>query len=183
MALLKDLEQELHDYLADTHALEKSVELHLGALASTTKDRETRAALQDHQALTREQIARLEARLDAHNLGRPRLKDTSRQFTVLVKALNALLRDDKPAQNARDVFVTEHLEIAAYELLERLALRAGDAETARVARQNAAEEAAMASFVAANWDRVIDEVLEEEGWSAQVPERGRYSNMPAAPPT
>ena len=53
--------------------------------------------------------------------------------------------------------------IAAYQLLERLAEKAGDTETAEVARQNRADEEEMARRIDASWDRTLDLTLEENG--------------------
>ena len=53
------------------------------------------------------------------------------------------------------------MEIAAYQLLERLAEKAGDQETAEVARQNRADEEEMASRIDQSWDRTLDLTLEE----------------------
>jgi ferritin-like metal-binding protein YciE len=58
------------------------------------------------------------------------------------------------------------MEIASYELLERVAQRAGDVQTAKVARENREEEEVMARNIAAMWDAVVDRSLEEEGVKA-----------------
>lgn len=90
-----------------------------------------------------------------------------RQMESVVSALMKggvdMVRGDKPSQNLRDGFVIEHLEIAAYETLERLAVRAGDSKTASVARRNRADEVAMARKLAARWDRALELTLSDAG--------------------
>jgi ferritin-like metal-binding protein YciE len=46
-------------------------------------------------------------------------------------------------------------------MLERVAKKAGDKETAAVARGNREEEEAMARSINARWNKIVD--LEEEG--------------------
>jgi ferritin-like metal-binding protein YciE len=74
-----------------------------------------------------------------------------------------MARQEKAGRNARDGYATEHLEIASYQLLERVAQAAGDEETAEVARQNRKDEEAMAKKIESNWDRFAELSLQEAG--------------------
>jgi ferritin-like metal-binding protein YciE len=55
------------------------------------------------------------------------------------------------------------MEIASYELLKRIAERAGDTETVTACDEILAEERAMADTIAANWDRLAELSLRESG--------------------
>jgi ferritin-like metal-binding protein YciE len=160
------LRAKLIDYVQNVHALEQNVLLMLDSMIVTTKDEEIVRLLKRHKEESRRQQERLGERLKALG-GGPGLASVGKDLAAIaaaqVKGIADLWRSDKPVQNARDAFVTEHLEIAAYEMLERLAERAGDSETAAVARQNRAEEEAMAQRIAENWDRFLDLALAEQG--------------------
>ncbi len=159
----KDIQDKLISYIRDAHAMEKNVEQMLGSMISTTNDESIRARLETHRGETTQQAERLAERLEALGASPSKVKDVGAILGAFGSGLQEMVRADKPGKNARDGFVTENLEIAAYELLERLAQRAGDQETAQVARQNREEEEIMRDFFASNWDRVIDLTLEEEG--------------------
>jgi ferritin-like metal-binding protein YciE len=55
------------------------------------------------------------------------------------------------------------MEIASYELLRRIAEKAGDEETATAAKEIVLEERDMAGLIASNWDKFAELSLREEG--------------------
>ena len=155
------LQQKLIDYIEDAHALEQNVSRMLDSMISTTDDPEISQMLKHHKEETERQEQRLRERLDALGAGTSSRKQAQSIVSALLKGTADQVRGDQAGKNARDGYVTEHMEIAAYQLLERLAQRAGDTETAEVARQNRAEEEAMVRKIDANWDRFLDLTLAE----------------------
>jgi ferritin-like metal-binding protein YciE len=155
------LQQKLVDYIEDAQAMEQNVSTMLTSMISTTEDPEIKEMLEHHKEETEHQESRLRERLDALGAGTSTRKQAQTVAAALVKGATDVARGDQAGKNARDGYTTEHMEIAAYQLLERLAQKAGDTETAEVARQNRAEEEAMAQKLDANWDRFLDLTLAE----------------------
>ncbi len=162
------LRRKLVEYVQNVHAMEQNILLMLDSIILTTEDPNLTAMFREHKEETRRQERRLNERLKA--LGGLNLTSTGKDIaaiaTAQAKGVADLWRADKAVRNARDAFVTEHLEIAAYEVLERLAERADDPETVRVARESRAEEEAMAQRIASNWDGFLDLTLANEGLDA-----------------
>ena len=160
---MADIQSKLTEYVSDAHAMEMNVLRQLDSMISATKDPQMRADLEHHKEETQRHIERLERRLEAHGTSSSAFKDAGAQAAAFFKGMTDMIRSDRPGKLARDGYVTEHLEIASYELLERMAERAGDAETAAAARDNRADEQAMAQKIAASWDKAVDLTLAEEG--------------------
>ncbi len=171
------LQEKLVDYIQDAHAMEQNVITMLQSMISTTDDAFIRGQLEDHLHETEQQEVRLKHRLEELGETGSARKQAQVLAGGLFKGLADQFRGDKAGKNARDAYVTEHLEIAAYELLERLAQRAGDDATAALARQSCAEERAMAHLIEANWDRYIDLTLAENGIDAPPRAAGGLSAL------
>ncbi len=161
------LQQKLLDYVQDAHAMEQNVSRMLDSMISTTPDPKIKEMLRHHKQETEEHERRLRERLDALGAGTSTRKQAQTIATALMKGVGDMARTDKPGKNARDGFVTEHMEIAAYHLLERLAKKAGDERTAEVARQNRADDEAMARKIHSNWDRFLELTLATPGVLAE----------------
>ena len=156
------IDEKLIEALEDAHALEASVLRMLDSMQATTTDPVVLKLLAKHQTETEQHEERLRKRLDKIAGGRSRKKDLVTQVGALMKGFGDLARSDKPMKNARDGFMVEHLEIATYELLERLAVLAGDKQTAEICRRNRADEVRMAAAIAENWDRFLELTITEE---------------------
>lgn len=161
-----DLREKLVDYIQDAHAMEQNVLRMLDSMIATTTDTEVVAQLQRHRGETERHEELLRGRLDALGVGTSTVAEAAAVAGAMVKGVGDRVRADKPGKNARDGYVTEHVEIAAYELLERLAERAGDTETAQVARTIRRDEESMARWIAERWDKFLDLTLAEAGLPA-----------------
>ena len=157
------LQQKLVDYIQDAHALEQNVLQMLNSMAATTQDDEILQEIEHHKMETERHEQLLRERLEALGASASIRKESQSLVGALLKGAADQVRGDKAGKNARDAFVTEHVEIASYELLERLAQRAGDEETAEIARRIRADEEAMARKIASRWDKFLDLTLAEEG--------------------
>lgn len=157
------LEEQLIKHIDEAHAMEQNVLRMLDSMISTTDDPSILDALEHHKMLTHGHVDKMAARLRAHGASPSAVKQVGGVLGALAKIPVDLVRGEKPGRNARDGFATEHLEIASYELLRRVAQKAGDEETAQVAKDIIAEEQQMADLIAENWDVFVELSLKEEG--------------------
>ena len=157
------IEEKLVEYIDDAYAMEQNVLRMLDGMIGTTKDPQMKRALERHKKQTEKQAERLEECLREHGATPSAVKEAGGIMGALMKGVVDMARGDKAGRNARDGFATEHMEIASYQMLERVAKKAGDKRTADVARQNREEEEAMARSINAKWNKIVDQSLREEG--------------------
>jgi len=120
-------------------------------------------ALEHHSLQTERHVELMEQCLAAHGESPATVRQIGGVLGALAKLpLDVTLRE-KAGRNARDAYATEHLEIANYELLSRIAEKAGDQATATIAREIIEEERAMADVIAGSWDRLALLSLRDEG--------------------
>jgi len=163
IAPMDELKAQLIKHIDEAHAMEQNVLRMLDGMISTTDDPEILDALEHHKVQTQGHADRMADRLEAHDATPSTVKQIGGVLGALAKMPLDLVRGEKAGRNARDGYATEHLEIASYELLRRIAQKAGDEATAQAAQQIIAEEAAMAKIIEEHWDRFAELSLQEEG--------------------
>lgn len=116
-----------------------------------------------HEDATRAHERRLRERLDALGSGRSRPREIGLGAAAEVRAALGRAGGQNYGANARDAFVFEHMEIATAGLLELLAERAGDEETAKLARECRSDDEEMAETIRGNFPNVLSLMLASEG--------------------
>jgi ferritin-like metal-binding protein YciE len=150
-------------HIDEAIAMEESVKRMLDGMIAAMDDPQVIDLLEHHKHETEQQSERLRRRLEAHGATPSMVREAGGILGALAKLPLDLVRSEKAGRLARDAYATEHMEIASYHLLERVARRAGDEETAEIARQNRAEEEAMARKLDELWDLFAEQSLREEG--------------------
>jgi ferritin-like metal-binding protein YciE len=162
---MSDLNSELVKHIDEAYAMEQNVLRMLDGLISTTTDEEIVRELEHHKVQTEGHAERMKSALGRHGSTPSVVREVGGIMGALMKLPLDLVRSEKAGRNARDGYTTEHMEIAAYELLSRIADRAGDTQTAADARAIIAEEREMAATIEQNWDRFVELSLAEAGVS------------------
>src|SRR4051812_35973684 len=158
-----DLKEQLVKHLTDCHSIEVQALVQMKAAPKLAGDETLAKIYEEHEQETEEHKRLVEERLAAYDASRSLVKDVAGGVTAVPFVLFAKFQPDTPGKLATHALSYEHMEHAAYELLERLARRAGDEETAAVARRIADQELAMAERVEASFDRTVELSLEDKG--------------------
>jgi ferritin-like metal-binding protein YciE len=162
----EDIGKELDKYLADAHAIEAQAIQLLDKGSSIAGSAELSAAYAEHLNETHEHQSLIKGRLDARGAGPSRAKDAGLSLGALNWGGFFGAQPDTPAKLAGFSYAFEHLEIASYELLRRVAHRAGDAETVAIAERILAQERAAAERIHSLFEPALDAALGAQGVGA-----------------
>jgi ferritin-like metal-binding protein YciE len=153
------IDEQLTKYLTDAHSIEEQALVQMRLAPRIAGDPVLAAIFREHWAETGSHERRTRERLEAHGAAPSKLKEAVMKAGGLGFALFATSQPDTPGKLVAHAYSYEHLELASYELLVRVAERAGDEETADAGRAIRDEEAAMAQRLADNFDRAAEASL------------------------
>lgn len=161
-----DLGEQLNKYLEDAHAIESQAIQLLEKAPKLAGHDALAQAFEEHLSETREHQRVVEERLTARH-GRPsRMKDAALRLGALNWGGFFAAQPDTPAKLAAFAYAFEHLEIASYELLMRVAERVEDRETVHMAEGILIEERAAADKLHDLFGHALEVSLQEQGVAA-----------------
>jgi ferritin-like metal-binding protein YciE len=155
----RTFQEQITKYLGDAHAIEEQALPQVKAGPKIARDPVIADAFERHIGETEDQKRRIEERLEGLGSAPNKVKDVAGTLSGPAFVLFAKVQPDTPGKLVSHAYSYEHMELAAYELLSRVARRANDDETAALARSIASQERDMANRLE-EWDRVVDAALE-----------------------
>jgi ferritin-like metal-binding protein YciE len=158
----RPIDEQLIKYLTDAHSIEAQALAQMRAAPDLAGDPELADAFRAHLTETERHEELVRERLEAHGTAPSKLKDVVMAAGGKGFVLFARSQPDTTGKLTAHALSYEHLELASYELLARVARRAGDEETARVAERIRDEEAAMADRLEGLTDRAVEAALREK---------------------
>jgi ferritin-like metal-binding protein YciE len=159
----EDIQEQLVKHLTDAHSIEEQALTQMRRAPAIAGDSELATAFQRHLPETETQERRVRERLAAHGAEPSTLKDLAGKAGGIGMVMFARFNPDTPGKLVSHAYSYEHMEVAAYELLARVAERAGDHASVAVAREIADEEREMARRLEANFDRAVAASLRDQG--------------------
>src|SRR5205823_14463384 len=147
------------------HAIEKQAIQLLERAPDASDDTQLADIFAEHLRETREHQRLIAERLAARGGDTSTLKDVAMRSGGLSWATFFESHPDTPGKLVAFAYAFEHLEIAAYEELKRVAARVEDTDTVRVADEILTQERAAAATLASSFDHAAAAALEAVGVS------------------
>jgi ferritin-like metal-binding protein YciE len=151
----EEIEELLVTYLKDANAMEHQSLQTLEAAVKVAGDPQLEALYKGHVRETAEHVSIVEGLLEEHDSSGSKLRDLAARATALGIGLGVAAQPDTPAKLLTVAFAFENFEIASYELLRRVAERAGDSETVGAVDRILVNERQAAEKLAASYDLAL----------------------------
>jgi ferritin-like metal-binding protein YciE len=155
----RDAKDQLVKYLTDAHSIEEQALAQLRSAPDLAGTPELAAVFAEHLRETEDQERAVRERLEQLGATPCRVKDVVMAAGGKGFVLFARLQPDTPGKLAAHAYSYEHLELAGYALLRRVAERAGDEVTVALAERIGEQERAMAERLAARFDDTVEASL------------------------
>jgi ferritin-like metal-binding protein YciE len=158
-----DLDEQLNRYLADAHAIEAQAITLLDKRRGIADAPALARAFNEHLQETYNHQRWADERLEARGGSPSWLKDAAMRLGALNWGGFFAAQPETPGKLAVFAFAFEHLEIAGYEQLRRVADRVGDRATVVLAERILEQERSAAATIAKLFDTAAAASLEEVG--------------------
>jgi ferritin-like metal-binding protein YciE len=150
------IDEQLLKHLTDAHAIEEQSLSLLRRARRACDASDLREIYEQQLSLAEVHRALLRERLEAHGTKSSAIKDAAMRLGALNWGLIYQAQPDTPGKATVFAFALTHLKIAAYELLKRVAIQAGDEATVAMTVRVLADEQAGASRLRASFDRAVE---------------------------
>jgi ferritin-like metal-binding protein YciE len=155
--------EQLTKYLTDVHSIEEQAVAQMRIAPRLAGSPDLARAYSEHLRETEEHERLVREQLERRGAKPSTVKDVAGRFGGWGMVVFARVNPDTPGKLAMHAFSYEHMELAAYELLRRLADRAQEPAVAEMASTIGAQERAMADRLDKRWDAAVDASLREKG--------------------
>ena len=170
----RTFDEQLVKYLTDAHSIEVQALEQMRFAPRIAGDPDLARIFAEHFTETEEHERLVRSELERRDAGPSLVKDVAGRAGGWGMVLFAKLNPDTPGKLTMHAHSYEHMELAAYELLRRIAERGGDTAAAELARRIGADERAMADRVAERWDLAVEASLREKDAEATRDEIVKY---------
>jgi ferritin-like metal-binding protein YciE len=154
--LSRDLRDELVKFLRDAHGMEQQSLQTLQAAVAVAGDPQLESLYQGHIVETQRHLELLKERLETQDASRSIMRDLAGRLTAAQLGAGVVADSDTPAKLVAVAYGFEHFEIAMYELLKRVAERAGDDDAVEMAEKILVNERQAAEKLAASYDLALE---------------------------